>query len=225
VCGRYLVTSQPNDLGRLFSVDDLDAEQPAPSLNVAPTEPVPAVLERHDRRELRALRWGLIPSWADDRRIANRLINARAESVADKPAFRGAFLRRRCLLPADGYYEWRRSHDGTRHPYRIARPDRGPLAFAGLWEVWRDPAAGPDAPLLRTCTIITTAAAPSLAWLHDRMPVVLPTDAWDDWLDRDLQDEGELRHLLARTAEDVLTTTPASPAVNDPRNKDIGTPA
>jgi putative SOS response-associated peptidase YedK len=162
MCGRYLATTGQNDLLRLFDVDDLRADPLDPNPNVAPTEDVPAVVEHHGRRVLVTLRWGLIPSWAPDRRVASRLINARAETVTEKPAFRSAFERRRCLLPADGWYEWERAADGTRRPWRIAPPDGGPLAFAGLWEVWRDPTE-PGAPLLRTCTVLTTTASDPLA--------------------------------------------------------------
>lgn len=216
MCGRFVSVSDPGQLGRLFAVDDLDAVEPAPNPNVAPTEAVLAVLERQERRALGRLRWGLIPSWAKDRRIASRLINARTETVTERPAFRDAFLRRRCLLPADGYYEWQRRPDGARTPYLLA-PTDGVLAFAALWDVWRDPAAGGE--LVGTCTILTTQADPGVSWLHERMPVILPAPAWDEWLDRANRDAAALRHLLTATAG--LTCTPVSPAVNDPRNKDL----
>jgi putative SOS response-associated peptidase YedK len=220
VCGRFVATSEPGDLGRLFAVDDLEIVDLPPNPNVAPTEPVAGVLERRGRRRLVELRWGLIPSWSTDRRIANRLINARAETVADLPAFRDAFRRRRCLLPADGYYEWERRPDGSRMPYLLAASGGETLAFAGLWEVWTDPSE-PEAEPLRTCTIVTTDASPSIAWLHDRMPVILPVDAWDEWLDRDNHDTATLRHLLVPARDGALACSPASPALNDPRNKDL----
>ncbi len=220
MCGRYLAMTGQGRLFHVFDLDGVEAEPLAPNPNVAPTEPVPAVAEHDGRRVLVTFRWGLIPSWAGDRRIAGRLINARAETVADKPAFRQAFRRRRCLLPADGWYEWERRPDGTRRPWRVAAPDGGVLAFAGLWEVGRDPAA-PDAPPLRTCTVLTTAAADPLAWLHDRMPVALPRDTWDEWLDRDQREAAPLRHLLGAAPAGPVGWTPAPAAVGDPRVKDL----
>jgi putative SOS response-associated peptidase YedK len=222
VCGRYAVVSDLDDVGRLFAVDDLEvtAGELPPNPNVAPTETVPAVLEHHHRRRLVGLRWGLIPSWATDRRIANRLINARSETVLQRPAFRAALRYRRCLLPADGYYEWWREADGSRTPYLLAPPDRSGIALAGLWENWQDP----QGERVSTCTILTTSAAPGLAWLHDRMPVVLAPDAWDEWLDRDNQDLAALRHLLQPAPDGLLRTTRAPVEVNDPRNKDVALP-
>jgi putative SOS response-associated peptidase YedK len=220
MCGRFAAVTAVGQLGRLFDVDDLDVEETAANPNVAPTEPVAAALERQGRRALVTLRWGLIPSWASDRRIGNRLINARVETLTERPAFRDAFARRRCLIPADGYYEWEREADGSRTPYLLTRADRSVLAFAGLWDVWRDTSA-PGAPLVRTCTIMTTTAAPGIAWLHDRMPAILPPQAWDEWLDRDQRDVTALRHLLAAAPDAQLQCQRVSPAVNDPRNKDL----
>ncbi len=204
-------------------MDDLDADDTPPNPNVAPTEPVHSVLERQERRALVTLRWGLIPSWASDRRIANRLINARGETLTDRPAFRDAFQRRRCLIPANGYYEWQREADGSRTPYLLTCADRPILAFAGLWDVWRDPSV-PDAPLVRTCTILTTKADPRISWLHDRMPVILPPQVWDEWLDRGNRDTATLRHLLAPAPYADLTCLPVSADVNDPRNKNLDLP-
>jgi putative SOS response-associated peptidase YedK len=173
-------------------------------------------------RELRVLRWGLIPSWAKDRSIGSRLINARAETVHAKPAFRRAFAHRRCLLPADGYYEWQRT-DGagaTKQPYFICRGDGGPLAFAGLYELWRDPALPEDDELswLWTATIITTSAPDELGTIHDRMPMVIQPDSWADWLDPAADDTAGLMALLAPAASDGLISYPVSTAVNSVRN-------
>lgn len=220
MCGRYLAMTGQGRLFHVFDLDGVEADPLPPNPNVAPTETVPAVAEHAGRRVLVSFRWGLVPSWAGDRRGGSRLINARAETVADRPAFRQGFRRRRCLLPADGWYEWERLAGGARRPWRLAAPDGGVLAFAGLWEVWRDP-ADPQAPPLRTCTILTAAATGPLAWLHNRMPVVLPPATWAEWLDREQRDPAAVRHLLAPAADDLVAWTPAPPAVGDPRNKDL----
>jgi putative SOS response-associated peptidase YedK len=187
MCGRFVTASDPDGLVRFLVVDERRDEQLAPSYNVAPTDAVRAVAEHAGRRHLVTFRWGLVPHWADGPREAARLINARSETAADKPAFRDAFRRKRCLVPADGFYEWDRGPDGSKVPYFIHPTDAPVFAFAGLWDVWRDPSE-PHAPPLRTCTILTMPAHDRLAALHDRMPVVLPPAAWDPWLDRDLTD-------------------------------------
>ncbi len=214
-------TGEPDTLLRLFQIDDdRQTESVPPSPNVAPTERVRAVVEHDRRRALVTFSWGLVPHWSKDRRGASRMINARAETLTERPAFRDAFARRRCLLPADGWYEWVRRPDGTALPHLITRRDGGPLALAGLWEVWRDP-ADPAAVPLRTCTIVTTAANTALSTLHHRMPVLLEPDRWAEWLDRDQHDTAALRHLLVPAGEDLLHARPVSRAVNDARVKDL----
>jgi putative SOS response-associated peptidase YedK len=179
-------------------------------------------------RELRIVRWGLVPSWAKDISIGSRLINARAETVSEKPSFRRAFERRRCLLPADGYYEWQKPAQsaGTagkgapKQPFYITRGDGGPLAFAGLYELWRDPAhpdGDPDA-WLWTAAIITTSAPDDLGQIHDRMPMVIDPASWADWLDPDNRDAADLRALLAPAVAGGLISYPVSRAVNSVRN-------
>jgi putative SOS response-associated peptidase YedK len=196
VCGRYVSTSPPALLAEQLGAEEVRVPEPLPPRwNVAPTDPVYAVAEHKGRRQLGAFRWGLVPFWARDTSVGSRLINARAESVVTKPAFRRAFERRRCLLPADGFYEWQRLPGGRRQPWFVHRADGAPMAFAGLWEVWRDP-ADPDAEPLRSCTIVTTEANELLAPVHDRMPVVLSPGDWDRWLDPDRHDVEELRALL-----------------------------
>jgi putative SOS response-associated peptidase YedK len=174
------------------------------------------------QRELRVVRWGLVPSWAKDRSIGSRMINARAETVHSKPAFRRAFARRRCLLPADGYYEWQQPEGagGVKQPYFITRGDGGPLAFAGLYELWRDPALPPDDELswLWTATIITTSAPDELGHIHDRMPMVIQPDNWADWLDPAIGDTADVMPLLVPAAAQGLTSYPVSTAVNSVRN-------
>jgi putative SOS response-associated peptidase YedK len=174
------------------------------------------------QRELRVVRWGLVPSWAKDRSIGSRMINARAETVTSKPAFRRAFARRRCLLPADGYYEWQQpaSKGGTKQPIFIRRGDGSPLAFAGLYELWRDPSLPEDDELswLWTATIITTSAPDELGHIHDRMPMVIQPDHWEDWLDPGSRDPADLMGLLVPAAADGLITYPVSTDVNSVRN-------
>ena len=194
-------------------VDDLE-----PSWNVAPTDRVPAVAEHGGRRLLGAFRWGLVPAWAGDARGAASRINARAETVAERPAFREAFARRRCLIAADGFYEWRLAPGGLKQPVFIHPADGAPVAFAGLWESWRDP-ADRDGPPLRTCTIVTTAANTRLTPVHDRMPVILEPDAWDEWLDPTNRDLAGLHSLLVGAPDDLLELREVTTLVNDVRNK------
>jgi putative SOS response-associated peptidase YedK len=207
MCGRYSASRPPDLTAETYSATVVD-EPPPPSWNVAPTDPISVVVLRENGRELRTLRWGLVPSWSKDRRGAARMINARAETVATKPAFRAALLRRRCLVPADGWYEWRAEPGRGKQPFFIHAGS--PVAFAGLYEVWRDPATEE---LLRTCAVVTTAASPSLTYLHERMPVVLPPETWEPWLDPEFGEPEAL--LLPRDGFDAY---PVSPAVNSVRN-------
>jgi putative SOS response-associated peptidase YedK len=211
MCGRYASSANPDDLASYFRVEDPPEQVLPPSYNVAPTDPVYAVMERHDARQLRVVRWGLVPSWAKDAKVGARFINARRETVADKPAFRAAYQRRRCLLPADGYYEWA-AEGGHKQPWFLAAKDRAPLAMAGLYEVWR----APDESLLWTCTIITTDAPDELGRIHDRTPLLVPPAAWDRWLDPDLADPGH--ELLVAGTPGLLDAWPVSPKVGNVRN-------
>lgn len=235
MCGRYVSTRSPEDLTRLFHVTDWRPEEAlAPSWNVAPTDDVYAVLERTPRgseaapvgRELRPLRWGLVPSWARDPKIGSRLINARVETVHQKPAFRTAFVKRRCLLPADGFYEWQSIKDRVtgktrKQPYFLRPSDEQVMALAGLYEYWRNPDVkrddAPEAWLL-TCTILTTEATDAAGRLHPRMPLALTSDHYDAWLDPRHQDPDELRALLTQPGGGHLDARPVSPAVNNVRN-------
>ena len=184
---------------------------------------MPIVAETKEHlRVLDRVRWGLVPSWAKDLSVGDRLINARSEGVATKPAYRKAFERRRCLMPADGFYEWRVLPGPTKRkqkqPYFIARVDREPMAFAGLYEVWRD-RSDPDAPWIRSCAIVTTDANEKLAPIHDRMPVVLPESAWGEWLDPDNHDTTKLARLLVPAPSDEFLCYPVSTLVNKPDNQ------
>jgi putative SOS response-associated peptidase YedK len=225
MCGRFVVASPPLLLAEHFSDDevrlDVDADDAAaPNYNVAPTDRVIAVATHAGRRLLGAFQWGLVPSWAPDPGGGARLINARAETIAEKRAFRDAFARRRCLITADGFYEWRLTAGGLKQPVFISAANGAPLAFAGLWEVWRDRRLGRDAPPLRTCTIVTTTANATLSSLHSRMPVVLAPSAWATWLDPSVTDTAELSSLLVPLddADGALVLRDVSRAVNDVRN-------
>ena len=239
MCGRYASARKRVELLEEFTVQrDKVAEPLQPDYNVAPTKPVYAVVDRAERaddeagpgdaaasagpvaRELRVMRWGLVPFWAKDVRIGSRMINARAETVAEKPAFRRAFAKRRCLLPADGYYEWQQQPGAAKQPIYITRSDGRPLAFAGLYELWRDPAVARDDEdaWLWTATIITTSAPDDLGMIHDRMPMIIDPGSWADWLDPASNDAADLRALLVPAAASGLATYPVSTAVNSVRN-------
>ena len=212
MCGRYASSRDARDLVDAFEVEEPPEQVLPPSWNVAPTDPVYAVVERHDRRQLRVFRWGLVPSWSKDAKGAARMINARRETVSSKPAFRAAYERRRCLVPADGYYEWQR--EGTRkQPWFLASRDGGPLAMAGLYEVWTPPGEGAER--LWTCTVITTEAADELGHIHDRTPLLVPREAWDRWLDPEVDDPGQ--ELLVPGTPGVLDAWPVSSAVGNVR--------
>lgn len=211
MCGRYTLRASPQQLREWF---DLFREPEwEPRYNIAPSQQVLAIRfdEHATPREPVLLTWGLIPSWADDVKIGNRMINARADTVAAKPAFRAAFKRRRCLIPADGFYEWQKV-DGGKQPFHIRLRSGEPFAFAGLWERWNK---GPEP--IESCTIITTEANETMQDLHDRMPVILPKDAYDHWLDPQ-QDAVTLIGLLQPYASEPMTAVPVSKMVNNPRN-------
>ena len=213
MCGRFSQERPASELAEIFAAEPL-ADDIGPRWNVAPTDEAFVVVQRDDRRAITAYRWGLIPHWADSPKIASRTFNARAETLAVNPSFRDAFRRKRCLVPVDGFYEWHRV-EGRRQPYAIARRDGRPLALAGLWAGWRDPAADR---VVRTFTIVTTGPNDQLGWLHDRMPVVVPENAWDRWLDPGLTDVAELHGLFEPSDAIELATWPVSALVNNVRN-------
>ena len=213
MCGRYTLRTPVEKLAEEFGFDASSVEVP-PNYNVAPTQEVAAVLAEGGERRLELLRWGLIPSWADDPGIGSRMINARAETAPEKPSFRRAFRERRCLIPADGFYEWKRT-DGAKQPYYIRMRKGRPFAFAGLWETWNDD-GGPE---LRSCAILTTAPNALAGEIHDRMPVILPASSYDAWLDPGAEKE-ELVALLAPYPEAEMEAYPVSRFVNSPSNND-----
>jgi putative SOS response-associated peptidase YedK len=245
MCGRFVSARKRLELLEEFGVErDRVADGPDPEpgqdYNVAPTRRIYAVMDRRPRnekrdeereeerdekpaRELRVVRWGLIPSWAKDASMGGKLINARAETVADKPAFRRAFAKRRCIIPADGYYEWQAVTEGgkqRKQPYYIYPKDGGALAFAGLYELWRDQALPDDHEhaWLWTATIITTQATDDVGQIHDRMPMVISHDHWADWLNPDNSERGQLQATMVPALVGGLTSHPVSMAVNSVRN-------
>jgi putative SOS response-associated peptidase YedK len=250
MCGRFVSARKRLELLEEFSIErdrvaDGPDPEPGPDYNVAPTRRVFAVMEPRPRdeereeepdappaRELRVVRWGLIPFWAKDASGGGKLINARAETVAVKPAFRRAFTKRRCIIPADGYYEWQAvTEDGKqrKQPYFIYPKDGGVLAFAGLYELWRDKALPDDhepaaaggqtsGAWLWTATIITTQATDDVGQIHDRMPMVITRDHWADWLNPDNSEPGQLQATMLPAMAGGLTSHPVSMAVNSVRN-------
>lgn len=217
MCGRFVATTPPARLADFLGVDGIRTEALDASWNVAPTDPVYAVAENRDgERLLGSYQWGLVPSWAKDPKIGSRMINARAETLAAK--FRRPFERRRCLLPADGFYEWEKRDDGTKQPWFIHRADGAPMVFGGLWEVWKPEGASDEEEPLRTCSIITTGANEMLGRIHDRMPLVLAPDDWELWLDRDTTNADALVPLLRPADPRQFDLYEVSTAVNSVRN-------
>jgi putative SOS response-associated peptidase YedK len=232
MCGRYASTRVRQDLIDFFDIERDEAEELEPDFNVAPTKPVPVVLTRgggdtHDRgseertrpenvRELHIARWGLVPFWAKDASIGARMINARVETAHEKPAFRRSFALHRCLVPADGYYEWETTEDGVKQPHFIRPADGGMLPMAGLYAVWRSPEA-PGGRLL-SCTVITTEATDDVGRIHDRMPMLVEPERFAAWLDPSLTHPDEVRSLLVPAAAGKLESYPVSTAVNKVTN-------
>ena len=219
MCGRFAFYSPHEAVVRLFGVADR-APDVEPRYNIAPTTYIATVRAPHDdpARQLAMLYWGLVPFWAKDRAIGARMINARGETLREKPSFRNAYKRRRCLVLADGYYEWQRSAS-TKQPYYIQPGSLEPMAIAGLWETWRDPA---NDDLLESCTLVTTSPLPSIAHIHDRMPVVLPPASYAEWLDPANTDVDRLDRLLPPNPAIALVARPVGRQVNNARNEGPG---
>ena len=216
MCGRFTQERPASELAEIFAAEPL-ADELGARYNVAPTDEASVIVQRDDRRAVTAYRWGLVPQWATDAKSASRMFNARAETITASPAFREAFRRRRCIVPVDSFYEWKR--EGTvRQPYRVSRDDGLPLALAGLWAGWRDPETEE---VRRTFTIVTTTPNDAMAGLHDRMPVVLDEAVWDRWLidgrAGPTVDEGELLAMLRPTDAVQLRIYPVNRYVNDVR--------
>jgi putative SOS response-associated peptidase YedK len=211
MCGRFVLIASLADVIKEFGITDYVGSF-AGRYNIAPGSEVAAVVHDEERR-LVLMKWGLIPSWAKDPDIGNRMINARAETVGEKPSFRESFRERRCLIPASGYYEWRKSA-GRKIPYYIHPRSGRPFGFAGLYDTWNAPGGAP----VRTCTIITTEATEAIRPIHDRMPLVIPHNAMPRWLDPTLTDTKMLIPLLAGSSKESLAACEVSTLVNSPKN-------
>ncbi|GAB3558113.1 putative SOS response-associated peptidase YedK [Actinopolyspora lacussalsi] len=233
MCGRYASSKAPSELAAEFDArDETGSRAPEPDYNVAPTKPVFSIVQRHPRdaegspdpdrseRTVRVMRWGLVPKWAKDPSVGSRMINARSETVATKPAFRGAVRYYRCLLPADGWYEWKRD-SSPKQPYYVTNPDDSSLGMAGIWATWRDPAE-PEAEPLVSCAVLTTEAVGELAEVHERMPLVLASRDWAEWLDPDNQDVTDLLVPPSGELVERLRMRPVSRAVNSVANNSPG---
>ena len=213
MCGRYTLSQLPEAIAQTFGIQQvLDLQ---PQYNIAPTQIVAAILHNPEsnRRELQQLRWGLIPSWAKDPGISVKMINARAETVAEKPSFRAAFKRRRCLVVADGFYEWQRQ-ENKKQPFYFRLQDEQPFGFAGLWEQWQSP----EGKEVASCTIVTTEANELMQSVHNRMPVILKPEDYDLWLNPQLQAPDTLQQLLQPYLSEAMTAYPVSTVVNSPKN-------
>ena len=227
MCGRFILIDW-DGIEQRFQLADSDmrlvyerlaetGREPGPRYNIAPTQEVLAVRHDGERNRPELMRWGLVPSWAKDPKIGNRMINARAETLADRPSFRTAFRRRRCLVVADGFYEWT-GEGKLRAPLRITLKSEGLFAFAGLWEAWKQP----DDAWLVSCAIVTTQPNEFMSPIHNRMPVILSADAEATWLDPDLQDTDALNEILVPYSSESLTAYEVSRVVNSPANDGPG---
>ncbi|URD48778.1 SOS response-associated peptidase [Chroococcidiopsis sp. CCNUC1] len=214
MCGRFTLSQPAEAIASTFQLSLIP--ELAPRYNIAPTQPVPTILSDGDRRRFQMLRWGLIPSWAKDASMGAKMINARAETVAEKPAFRSAFRRRRCLVVADGFYEWQ-SQKGKKQPFYFRLQDGQPFAFAGLWETWQ----APDGEKIDSCTLLTTTANSLLRSVHDRMPVILKPEDYNQWLDPQIQEPDELQPLLQPYSSEAMVSYPVSTKVNKPTNDSL----
>ena len=212
MCGRYTLRTPVETLVERFEIDEYPSSI-TPSYNIAPSQGVAAVIAENGKRKLEMLHWGLIPSWAKDPEVGNKMINARAETVAEKPSYRKAFKERRCLILADGFYEWQKTDSG-KQPFYIRMEDESPFAFAGLWESWQN---GRE---IRSCTIITTSPNEVAAQVHNRMPVILHPEDYEMWLDPDFDEREPLTTLLKPFPAEAMEAYPVSRKVNRPANND-----
>ena len=210
MCGRFVGFRSLEELKENFPIDKADCEVTA-SYNVAPSQEILAIINMAGENRLDKFHWGLVPFWAKDISIGNRMINARSETIAEKPSFRNAFKKRRCLILADGFYEWK-GEKGHKQPMFITLPDRKPFAFAGLWETWNNKSG--SAPLYKSCTIITTQASETFSEIHHRMPVILKSEFYEPWLDSQNHDLDALKSILKNEFLTDLVSYPVSKQVN-----------
>ena len=216
MCGRFTNKAKPEEVEKEFKVGNLNSKLfETPRFNIAPTHTIAVVLEADGERIVSSLKWGLIPSWAKDASIGSRMINARAETLAEKPSFKNAFKSRRCIIPASGFYEWQKQAKGAKQPFYFYLKDKDVYGFAGLYEEWLDKESGE---LVETCTIITTEANKVLEPVHDRMPVILTPKSYDEWLDAKYKDTDKLQSLLVPYPAKEMDSHTVSRAVNAPSN-------
>jgi putative SOS response-associated peptidase YedK len=228
MCGRFVSASSPERIAEYFGAA-FEGETLGENYNVAPTNDIYAVVAGPDGKpRLEVFHWGLIPVWAKEIKVGYKMINARSETLTSKPAYKGVFKKSRCIIPMDGFYEWKAGEPGgpvtkagkpAKQPMYINRLDGEPLAVAGLWSAWRDPAGDPAADWLHSATVVTTSANGTMSPIHDRMPVILPQSAWEDWLDPENQDLESLSGLLLPASDSLLTVRAVSTEVNNVRNK------
>ncbi len=214
MCGRFILTATPEELAALFGY--LDGDWFPPRYNIAPSQPIAVIRLARGARRFALVRWGLVPAWVEDPGKFSLLINARAEGLAARPAFKAAFQYRRCLVPATGFYEWRRGGGRQRQPYLVRRRDRRPMALAGLWETWM----GRDGSEIDSACIVTTEANRVVAAIHDRMPVILDPGDCDRWLDSAAHPAGSVRDLFRPAPDGLLDAVPVDPRVNKAENDD-----
>lgn len=216
MCGRFARYSLSRELERFFN-----AQPPAfeihPNYNVAPTQEIPVIVQQEDARHIKKRRWGLVPFWAKDTSIGSRMINARVETITSKPSFKAALKHRRCLIPANGFYEWK-GKAGNKQPYYFQLPSGEPFAFAGLYEIWEDREAPPGAGSYKSCTIITTDASDSVKDVHTRMPLILKPEAYDEWLDPKNKEPDRIEAVLKKNYVKELRRYPVSKRVNNVEN-------
>lgn len=218
MCGRFTLTASIEEILNRFDIQVfLEAENYEPSYNIAPSQSVLAVINDGRQNRMGFLKWGLVPSWAKDASVGNKMINARAETVAEKPSFRNAFKKKRCLIVADSFFEWKRHEDQTKTPMRIKLKSSDLFAMAGIWESWK----APDGRLLYSCSVITTLPNELMKGIHDRMPVILKPEDERLWLDPSLADSAYLQQFLRPFDEDQMEAYEVSPLVNSPKNNRI----
>ncbi len=218
MCGRFVSKAKKIEIEKEFIVEIGDGNLSTPRYNIAPTQMIAAVAEIENGREISLFKWGLVPRWTKDESIGNKLINARAETLTEKPSFREAFARRRCIIPVSGFYEWMQAAKGAKQPFYFYLKEKEVFGFAGLWEEWLDKEAGE---LTETCTIITTEANEVLKPVHDRMPVILKSDFYEEWLNPKIKDTAKLQNLLIPYPANEMSSHAVSRAVNSPSEDSV----